>query len=226
MADGTTVGKRHLVSLLALLCRWSFQFRVEVVPRWYPLVRAVELRLYSFHLGSPIPDLKPRCNCELTVLGGESATNEALLSPFVAPSVVRRRFARGEVCFAWRRDQQLLSYIWVASLREGVEEVLQIVCLRGGEIYLFDAFTAPALRGQGLYAALLSAVLRHYRHRGVKRALIFTTSDNVGSQRGIYRAGFNLFQIVRCWKILRMCVYWHGPVLTVGDTAVRLEPWR
>jgi len=186
----------------------------------------VELQLYSFHFGPPVPELKAQCPCELAILREGSQADEALLTPFLAPSVVRRRFARGEVCFAWRRGSQLLSYIWVAFSPEGVEEILQIIRPRGDEIYLFDAFTAPAFRGLGLYAALLSAVLQHYHHHGIKRALIFTTRENVGSRRGIRRAGFTLFQVVRCWKVLRLCLYWQGPVLTARDAAVGLEPWH
>jgi len=185
----------------------------------------VELQLYSFHLGASVPELKPQCPCELSVLGEGSQAEVSLLPPFVATSVAGARFSRGEVCFAWLRGSEVLSNVWASCSPERVEEILQIVRPRSGEIYLFDAFTAPPYRGLGLYASLLSAALRHYRDRGLKRALIFTTSENVSSWKGILRAGFSLFQVIRYWKVMRLCIYWEGPVLTALDTDALLEPW-
>lgn len=222
----TVVGRAELASLIASFWAWGSPVRLEVVPKWSPFARAVELWLYSFHFGSPVSELEARCDCELVLLREGSPAEEAFLAAFIERAMIRERFARGQICFAWRRGLELLSYVWVSSSPEAVEELVQKVRPHRDEIYLFDALTAAEFRGRGLYAALLAAVLRHYEHRGVKRALIFSTRENIGSRKGIRRAGFTLFQVVKCWKVLRVCIYWLGPILTARDTPISLEPWR
>ncbi|HEX7735762.1 MAG TPA: GNAT family N-acetyltransferase [Ktedonobacteraceae bacterium] len=103
---------------------------------------------------------------------------------------VVERFDRGCQCYIARNAVQLVSYGWITFDEEDIGSLGLKVRLQPGEAYIWDCATLEAYRGQHLYPALLSVMLRDLRAAGYWRVWIGMDADNLASQAGVERAGF------------------------------------
>lgn len=62
--------------------------------------------------------------------------------------------------------------------------------LRDGQAYVHYCETAPGMRGQGVFPAVLRTIRQDLGRAGLRDVYIATTADNRASQRGIEKAGF------------------------------------
>ncbi|HEY0753686.1 MAG TPA: GNAT family N-acetyltransferase [Ktedonobacteraceae bacterium] len=105
---------------------------------------------------------------------------------------VLQRFARGCQCHITRINGQLVGYGWITFAEERIGSLGLRVRLQPGEAYIWDCATLAAYRGQRLYPALLSSMLRALHAAGYWRIWIGMDADNLASQAGVARAGFRL----------------------------------
>lgn len=63
------------------------------------------------------------------------------------------------------------------------------------DLEIGPCWTKEEYRGQGLYPAALSYIIRKYQHTRVQRLFMFTRKPNVASQKGILKVGFRPFGI-------------------------------
>lgn len=103
---------------------------------------------------------------------------------------VLQRFERGCHCHIVRVEEQLVSYGWITFDREDIGSLGLSVHLLPGEAYIWDCATLATYRGQRLYPALLSYMLRELRASGFQRVWIGMDADNLPSLAGVARAGF------------------------------------
>jgi GNAT superfamily N-acetyltransferase len=89
---------------------------------------------------------------ELDVLGARFA---------VSPHTVRERAGAGDTCFGIRdRSGSLAAIAWLASGRHFyVAEVGAEMWVPAGTAYVYDVFTLPERRGQGMMTALLRSMV-------------------------------------------------------------------
>ena len=99
-------------------------------------------------------------------------------------------FARGRHCYIAHVAGILAAYGWVSFDEQEIGELGLRLRLMPGEAYIWDCATLPAYRGQRLYPALLGWMVRHLQSEGLRRLWIGADSDNVASQKGMARAGF------------------------------------
>jgi ribosomal protein S18 acetylase RimI-like enzyme len=133
------------------------------------------------------------------------------------------RFARGEQCWIAQQADNILAYCWATQAPVDIGEIRCVMHPRGDEVYLYDALTFAAYRGQNLYPALLQRMVAASRAQGWRRALIFVLSDNTASIRGVQKAGFREFQRVTYRTILGFPRYAYQPPLT-SAAGVDLRP--
>jgi len=139
----------------------------EEVPAVRPLVSATFRRVE--------PDLLPA----LTSAVGGNASDELL-----------KRFDTGRRCYTAWVEGRIAAYGWVSLKEEHIGELNLRIKLLPGEVYIWDCATAPELRRNHLYSALLSYIIAELRTEGFCRAWIGADIENIPSQRGIARAGF------------------------------------
>ncbi len=106
------------------------------------------------------------------------------------PAPVLERFTRQRRCYGAWVDGALVTYGWVTFDEERIGELGLWVRLSPGEAYIWDCATLPAYRGQNLYPALLAYISKELRREGFQRILIGADTDNLLSQKGMARAGF------------------------------------
>lgn len=93
----------------------------------------------------------------------------------------------GDIAFAHTEPGgQLVTYAFVLY-RTFYKRLLAIP---GSAPLIGNCFTVPAMRGRGLYPAMLRTVCRHLARMGHDRVFISCAPDNRASIRGIERAGF------------------------------------
>ena len=112
------------------------------------------------------------------------------LRPDVARKEVERRLARGDRCWAARRNGDIVSTRWVASGSAWIEYLGVEVPLRPDEVFLYETYTAPAYRGLGLSPAAGTRLTRALRAEGWMSILGGVVPENAAALRAASKTGY------------------------------------
>jgi GNAT superfamily N-acetyltransferase len=135
------------------------------------------LRLYrrlvltERRLGEPFPDLPLPGDLTVRRLTADDVGAYAAFRPEQGPSECDRRLAEGQWCFATWRGQEIVSAAWAVGGRAWIEYLELGVELGPDEVYSYDLYTVPELRGRRITSATRLPHLRYLRERGYRRAL-------------------------------------------------------
>jgi hypothetical protein len=115
---------------------------------------------------------------------------------------VPQRFADGDELFGCQSsDGSLVSFIWVRFRRRAIGPVrLQD---RPGRVFLYNAHTLPAFRGQGIYPVVLNRVRAILTAERATEFIADVNLRNVGSTRGMEKAGFRRFGSITVLKLFQ-----------------------
>jgi ribosomal protein S18 acetylase RimI-like enzyme len=147
---------------------------------------------WTLRLTGPLPvAVSPRVLATFQRADMEVAAELASVMGFADPTPVLQRFRRGRHCYIGRSDEgQLVAYGWITFDEDVIGELGLRVRLLPGEAYIWDCATLPAYRGLYLYPALLAWMQRELQEAGFQRIWIGMDADNMPSQTGVARAGF------------------------------------
>jgi RimJ/RimL family protein N-acetyltransferase len=154
----------------------------------------VELRLYRFPLGAPIPDERhslARDRLEDLICYSPVERWEPTTAVFLQSAM--RRIENGEHCYTHVEDGVLAHYGWLIDRQEStyMEEVSQSWKLPPGSAVLYGFYTHPRFRGRGLYAAALRRIIRDASAiPDLSHIYIGVQADNAPSRRVIEKVGF------------------------------------
>lgn len=146
--------------------------------------------IWVMNLDWPRPSVEPAIPLTFRQIGPESlpaltqTLGEATSREFMSRLESSRR------CYAAWAESGLAGYGWVSFEEEFIGELNLRVHLLPGEAYIWDCVTFPTFRRQGLYSTLLIHIAQDLSAKGFCRAWIGADLDNIPSQRGIARAGF------------------------------------
>jgi ribosomal protein S18 acetylase RimI-like enzyme len=147
----------------------------------------------------------------------------SLLAPALGSDTlkeIRQRFETGRRCYAAWVGGQLAAYGWVSFDQEFIGELSLRLRLPPGEAYIWDCATLPAFRQQHLYSALLAYMLGELRGEKLRRVWIGTNEENLASQRGIARAGFQHVADLFIMRVLAVRQAWVLGLPDVPDSLV------
>jgi SAM-dependent methyltransferase len=100
-------------------------------------------------------------------------------NPSQSADVLRRRFRRGDRCFAAVDAAGRAAHVrWVTAGRALIPELGLDVVMRGGEAYFYDGYTRPDARGQGVDGRVRNEIFRVFKARGYARVWSYVRSDN------------------------------------------------
>jgi hypothetical protein len=103
------------------------------------------------------------------------------------------RLRRGDRCYTVSIDGRLAHYSWVQrSDSHPITEAGVCVPVGKGDSWIYHCQTAEWARGQGIYPSTLERIVSDCFAEGDFTAWIYTSKQNVASQKGILRAGFGL----------------------------------
>lgn len=163
-----------------------------VLPRLRP--RWTILTFWAIDPADLAPDgTRPRVD-EIWWMPGDDENGEAALVIAAATGLsagdVAQRLARGAHCLGLRRDYELASTGWVSTRSAWVGEIGCWLTPSRGEAYVWDFWTQPRFRGNGLYLALLRESVHRLGEAGIERIWIGAEWQNWRSILGIAHAGF------------------------------------
>ena len=159
--------------------------------------------LYSIRSPSrpPVASIAPGLSWAPLPLEGAGAL--AQIGPFDG-ALAAPRLKRGDVCYAGYLEGRLAHYSWVQ--RSGEHLILEAgatVAIAEGEFWIYHCRTADWARGRGIYPATLARIVNDQFDAGYTVGWVYTTRENISSQKGIARAGFTFDRTVRAIRIGR-----------------------
>jgi hypothetical protein len=113
-----------------------------------------------------------------------------------------QRLDRGDRCYTVSLDGRLAHYSWVQrSASHPITEAGMSVPVGTGEAWIYHCVTVDWARGRRLYPATLQRIVRDCFAEGDHTAWIYTSTDNIPSQKGILRAGFGLVETLDALRL-------------------------
>jgi hypothetical protein len=104
------------------------------------------------------------------------------------------RLSKQHFCCVLTHYNQIVTYGWINPLgRHYIGELNVWVDLKEDTEMLYDFATNENYRGQGLYPYLLQKICT----RNAKNKLIYILSNNNSSRKGILKANFRMFGVVK-----------------------------
>lgn len=101
------------------------------------------------------------------------------------------RLRSGELCYYVEMDGEVAAYGWRSAkpeLRFYVWEIARHMELSTDAYFLYDFWTAPKYRNQGIYKNMLRAMIRDIGPDG--KSIIFAETTNTASKKAIHDVGF------------------------------------
>jgi SAM-dependent methyltransferase/ribosomal protein S18 acetylase RimI-like enzyme len=127
---------------------------------------------------------------EIAPLAEDEVGDYLELRPDADRADILARLAAGQRCVVARHDGHVIHAVWAATGRAWIEYLAREIQLGSGDVYLFEAHSAPAVRGRHIGTLLLACQMRFFRETGCRRALAVVMPENVAALRWVKRAGF------------------------------------
>ena len=155
-----------------------------------------ELRVYGYPLQDPPPLPRPTIfeRDRFDDLQYYERLDKYQPSPDVYRKMARERQAQGFHLYTFVQAGRLLHYAWLIERQTRGEDdwVQQAYFPPPGTSVLFDHFTHPAARGQGLYYQALCRLLHDARDLlGARQAYVTVFGSNEASRHVIEKVGFH-----------------------------------
>lgn len=135
------------------------------------------LRLYRClvlterRLTEPFPDFPLPADLTIRRLTPEDAAAYAAFRPEQGRAECDRRLAEGHWCSATWRGAEIVSAAWAVGRRARIEYLELDIQLGPDEVYSYDLYTAPGLRGRRITSATRVPHLRYLSEQGYRRSL-------------------------------------------------------
>jgi GNAT superfamily N-acetyltransferase len=180
------------------------------------------LVLFNFTLaGNARPEQRdPPGLCVLRI-DAQSPVFMRLCEKYPGKQFRERLAVSGRECFVAIRDGEVAGFAWVSCDAMYVDEIGCSLPIAADEVFIYDCFVDEAFRGQGIYPAMLHAVLAASAAKpGIRRAVIGAVSTNHASLRGIRKAGFRECKRVRYLQCGELRRWWGLDAEAASTTSV------
>jgi len=141
-------------------------------------------------LDEPVDALRSRVDVEVDLLDMAAAGDYRRLRPETPDDEIRRRRDAGHWCAGARIEGRVVSVCWVAPRGGRVDYLDRDLPLGGGEAYLYEVFTEPAVRGRGISSQVLAFASRRARTTGCRRIVALVNPENRAAFPPLERNGY------------------------------------
>ena len=148
------------------------------------------LKLYTFNKGQSFPNLENPPNLAISRCNLFQYRFIKQIWSFNRKKIWER-IRRGDHCYLAYLNKKPVHFSWVQS--QGIHYIKNIdlsVPVQPGSIVIFHCRTSESARGQNIYPLVLQQILGDYFQKAYQEAWIYTSANNVPSQKGIKKAGF------------------------------------
>lgn len=136
-----------------------------------------KLRLYRClvlterRLAEPFPDFPLPADLTVRHLTPDDVAAYAAFRPEQGRAECDRRLAEGHWCSATWRGAEIVSAAWAVGRRAWIEYLELGIQLGPDEVYSYDLYTVPGLRGRRITSATRVPHLRYLSEQGYRRSL-------------------------------------------------------
>lgn len=129
----------------------------------------------------------------------------------------RARLAVGALCFLVVKGDLIVHATWGTFASAWTRELQRYFCPPHGDLYVYESYTRPEVRGRGVYTFALRRIAGWAAEGGTKRLWVAVEHDNPASLRAVAKAGFTpAFEVSFKRRLGRLTMGPpHGP--RVGD---------
>ena len=164
--------------------------------------------IWLLNLDKEMPAVLPRIHADFCRVTPDLAPALASSTDSLSLTEITKRLESGRQGYAARVEGQVAAYGWVSFEEEDIGELNLRIKLLPGEAYIWDCATLPAFREKLIYSALLIYILDDLRAQNLCRAWIGADYDNLASQKGMARAGFQHVADLVIERVLAMRQVW------------------
>lgn len=143
--------------------------------------------------------------------------------------IIKRNFSENAKCFVARIDRRIVHSNWVYF--EPREANGCMFRPAKAEAMCNNGATAREWRGRGIHAEINNEMLLFLKRSGYMKAYTCVSTDNISSQKGLVRVGWDFFGVFLCFSPHRSGKQWgwvvRGPLdpfVPVGKPGARLLP--
>jgi len=105
---------------------------------------------------------------------------------------VVERLAQGQLCVLVRKNGELIHSTWIAGGRVRIDYLDDEIQLSDNTAYVYEAYTCPAWRGQGVTSTRSPALNQYCLDRGYTRRLGVFWPENHAARRVGEKAGYSI----------------------------------
>jgi len=134
-------------------------------------------------LSEPLPDVSAHVPVCVSLLAADDSAAYMAFRPDQSTIEVRRRLDEGQQCFAVWHDRRIIHAAWTVTGRAWIEYLSTEIPLASDEVWAYDVFTSPAIRGFGASPARMLEMIRYFRGRGYRCLLGAILPENRSSLR-------------------------------------------
>ena len=134
-------------------------------------------------------DVSAHASMRVSVLAETEVAAYMAFRPDQDAANIRLRLEHAHRCFAVWHEQQIIHAAWAATARARIEYLSRELPLAPDEVYVYDAFTAPAFRGRGASPLRALTLGEHFRAQGYRRLLTAVHPENRVGFRPLEKVG-------------------------------------
>jgi GNAT superfamily N-acetyltransferase len=158
------------------------------------------LLLLERSLVQPVPEIPASVPLDFGRLDRSEIGKYLTFHPGEGHTEIERRLDRGDVCFLAHSQGRIVGAVWATRDCPFVRYLHTELTIAPDEVYFYDRYTAPDLRGRGIAPALDRYVfdlnrdaLDFDRAPRVRRAIVAIIPENRASLRARAKTGFHVF---------------------------------
>jgi GNAT superfamily N-acetyltransferase len=102
----------------------------------------------------------------------------------------RSRLADGTMCFLVVKGELIVHASWATYSSAWTRELQRYFCPPPGDLYVYESYTRPEVRGRGVYTFALRRIAAWAAERGTDRLWVAVEHDNPASLKAVAKAGF------------------------------------
>lgn len=146
--------------------------------------------LYRKACSAPEKEVPPYRELVFADFERQAAFDPQWFTPIRLQQIARRFRVPETTAFGCFDGEQLIAYGWLSGKYMGYSKQL----LPAGDGYLWDDYTHPDYRGQGLHTQIIRIRNQELYKRGLRYGVGMVRDFNRASRRGFEQAGYTLFE--------------------------------
>lgn len=161
---------------------------------WFKILGETVYRhviVIEHQLGESIRDVTSAVPFDFELLTKDEVEAYLSLRPEADPVEIHARLDSGQLCFVTRHDGKIGTVNWVAPTTAWIDYLSFKIPLAPEEVYSYESFTAPDLRGQNIAPARSVCMLRYLEKLGYRRIIGVITPENMASLRYARKSGYH-----------------------------------